>query len=198
METASACWCRTNVRSEWLFEKVANFWTRSNSPLRSACSFFQEHCCQSLDFVTCFEITGTIPSLQSGLFPSLWFGTYPQKLGRGEHCHFKFSHFLTIFVSFSKCVKCLPCVRKFYIMSFQQITVTSKWQLCWKEKGFVSFYSHNGWLCETQVCKIGSGRSGWEVKRKRELIFIEHQSQSSKGVFIFLLLGIMLQRITLK
>lgn len=35
LETTSACWGRTNMPSEWPFEKVVNFWTRSSSPLRA-------------------------------------------------------------------------------------------------------------------------------------------------------------------
>lgn len=35
LETTSACWGRTNMPSEWPFEKVVNSWTRSSSPLRA-------------------------------------------------------------------------------------------------------------------------------------------------------------------
>ena len=66
---------QNKVPSEWPFEKAANFWSRSNSPLRTGWALFQEYWCQSLGFVTCFEITGTIPSLQSGLSPSLIWDT---------------------------------------------------------------------------------------------------------------------------
>lgn len=40
---------------------------------------------------------------------------------------------------------------------------------------------------EIWVCKFGSGKAGWEQKRKRELTLAECQLQNSKGVFRFLL-----------
>lgn len=118
-----------------------------------------------------------------------------------EGCLSKFSHFsnhfLFVLFCFSKCVKCLPCVRNFYSTPFQEIVVTSKWQSCWTCKCFISFYSYDN-----------------PVRYKFANLEVEDQNESGRGKrtdiswvpvtefrrcfpsFLFLL--IMLQRITLK
>lgn len=52
------------------------------------------------------------------------------------------NHFSLVWFGFSKCAKRLPCVGNFHKTSFHSIVITSKWQLCWEVKCFISLYFH--------------------------------------------------------
>ena len=111
-------WCRHKVPSEWPFEKAANFWSRSNSPLRTVWSYFTSTDAKGWILLPALKSLGLSQACSLVYFRHSGLGHIHRSLERGA-LPFQFSHVPTIFVLLSKCVKLIPCVGSCYITSFQ-------------------------------------------------------------------------------
>lgn len=100
-----------------------------------------------------------------------------------------------VWFGFSKCAKRLPCVGNFHKTSFHSIVITSKWQLCWGVKCFISLYFHvnrmkYGFVNLEVEKQVGSRRG----KENWRWLSVSYRIQKGFSVFCYPVL----QRVTLK
>lgn len=145
MGTWRACWYGTNETSEWLFESVGNFFINRKLPfweLRTVCALGKMLPKPAFCYLLWNHWEYPRFAVWFISITPVW-ETSMEAWKERECSLFKFAVFRPFFICFVLFQQMFTMCQNFYIISFQEIMVTSKWQLCWVYKCFISFYSYN-------------------------------------------------------